>query len=115
MPRDLIPARTDPKPEIAHEVEKHNRPYKEFTTAPEPLPRHDREYLYKKDFRHAVDRLAVLNSASAVEFMQNLPQGLLEMFLLAEEVGQGRPMILGAFPKPGTLARSRYIPDAVSA
>lgn len=109
MPRDLVPSREGPKEEISREVVKHNRPY----TMPKGgsyAPRGTREELVAKDFQRAKDHLARLNSASAVEVMQQLPVGVLQIYLLAEEVGQAREMILHAFPKPGAKARSRYLP-----
>lgn len=108
MPRDIVPAREGPRKEISHTVEPHNRPW----SPPKPsvaVPRGTKTELAAKDFKMAVDKLALLNPASAVEYMRELPTGLLEMFLLAEEVGQGRDYILRAFPKPGQRARDRYL------
>lgn len=107
MPRSSIPARTEPKTEISKEVPKHNRPYTMKGSAPRPTV--SREERHAQDFAKAVDHLKLLNSASAVETMRGLPTGLLEMYLLAEEVGQGREMILRAFPKAGKAARARYL------
>jgi hypothetical protein len=109
MPRDLVPSREGPKQEIANEVEKHFRPYtmpKGASTAPKGTVEERRA----RDFKKAEEHLRILNAASAVEMLQAMPVGLLEMYLLAEEVGQAREFILRAFPKPGRRARERYQP-----
>lgn len=73
-------------------------------------PKGTPEEMHAQDFGRAKAHLAQLTPASAVELMQTFPSGLLEMYLLAEEVGRAHPMVLRAFPKPGARARSRYLP-----
>ena len=111
MPRSQVPARTGPKREIATELKKKNREYT-MPTGGNMAPKGTREEMWAQDFQKAKDHLAILNAASAVENMQRLPTGLLEMYLLAEEVGQGREMVLHAFPKAGVRARERYLSAA---
>lgn len=108
MPRTQVPTREGPKKEISTPIEKKNRPYT-MGSGGNYDPRGSREELLKKQFDGAVDALSKLNDASAVETMQMLPLGLLEMYLLAEETHRARPMVLRAFPKPGRLARERYL------
>ena len=109
MPRDIVPSREGPKEEISTEVEKHFRPYT-MPTKSDMTPRGTVEELRARDFNKAKEHLRILNPASAVENMQSMPVGLLEMYLLAEESDQGREYILRAFPKPGKRARGRYQP-----
>jgi hypothetical protein len=109
MPRDLVPSREGPKDEISNEVEKHFRPY----TMPKGgnmAPKGTVAELRARDFGKAREHLRILNAASAIELMQKMPVGLLEMYLLAEESDQGRVYILQSFPKPGRRARERYTP-----
>ncbi len=113
MPRDLVPTREGPKKEISTEVPKHNRPYT-MPRGGDMSPKGTPEELHKRDFERAKAHIANLTSASAVELLQTLGVGLLEMYLLAEEVGQKREMILRAFPKPGNRARQRYLPDSIA-
>lgn len=112
MPRDIISRsarREGPKREISTVIEKHNRLFSPVKVVERKRAPHAK--LVQKDFQMAKDALAALNDASAVEYMQALPLGLQEMFMLAEEVGKARPMILRSFPKPGHRAREKYLPS----
>lgn len=108
MVRGPVPSTDAPRREISTELVKKNRP---FTTKP-PLERavQPSEVRKAKYFQQAKDDLDKWQPGIALDNMQFMGIGLLEMYLLAEEVGQARPQILRAFPKPGAKARKRYLP-----
>ncbi len=114
MPRGPVPSTEGPRREIATEIPKHNRPYSPATPKAKQSSL-TREQRRAKDFKIAVDDLALLNPASAVEKMRYLPLGLLEMYLVAEEAGQARSYILRAFPKPSAMARQKFLPTETPA
>lgn len=98
---------------ISHEIQPHNRAYRARDLDGEPTPARparSREEQWAAEFQAAKDELDKLTPANAVRQMERLPRYLLECYLLAEEVGQARPLILQRFPKPGQLARQRYTP-----
>lgn len=109
MPRGPVPSRTAPKEEISTELVKHNRPFT-GPKASEPRPVTPSAERKAKYFEQAKKDLLSWTPATAVDRMSMLGVGLLEMYLLAEEVTQARPAILRYFPKPGAKARERYLP-----
>lgn len=62
-------------------------------------------------FENAKAHLANLTTASATAYIATLPIALLECYLLAEEDAQNREIILRRFPKPGPLARQRFLTE----
>lgn len=63
----------------------------------------------ERQFEDAKARLSKMTFASAVQFLTTLPVGLLEVYLLAEEAGEGRKEVLSQFPSPGARARETYL------
>jgi hypothetical protein len=119
MPRDLVPSRTEPKDEISTPIVKHDKVWgvtkvreKNMRAARKEArtTKRGRKAAHHNDFLLAQARLSTMHPASAVEFLQAMPVGVLELYLLAEEKGQARPAILRAFPAPGLRARERYLP-----
>lgn len=53
----------------------------------------------------AKTKLEKMNVATAVAFISEQPDRVKELYLVAEEQGQGRRSILSRFPKPGKVAR----------
>jgi len=105
MPRDVVPSQ-DGNDEISHPIEPHNRVW----TGPTVTEREEapREVSWRRMFDRAVADLSKWTPSTAVDRMADLPSGLLEVYLLAEEANQGRPLILRNFPRPGLQARERY-------
>lgn len=54
---------------------------------------------------HMTDKLAKMNAATAVEFIEKQPSAVKEQYLVAEEEGQARKAVLSHFPRAGKLAR----------
>jgi len=119
MPRDLVPERTEPKQEVSTPIVKRDKvwgvtPVREknmrIARKEARTTKRGRKLARQNDFLLAQARLSKMHPTSAVEFLQAMPVGVLEMYLLAEEKGQAREFILRSFPKPGLQARERYLP-----
>ncbi len=110
MPRDIVP-KSGPHKEISTAVKPHNRPYTgpqgfdRAMAAATALPRDQR---YIRDFERAQQHLRNLLPVAAIELMEDMGIGMLELYLLAEEHDQNREFIMRSFPKPGLKARVRY-------
>lgn len=120
MANGLIEKRTEPKAEVSHEIEKHDRIFadraqRESGQIESEIAAHrlSSEDAAKRDFAQAVERLSKMHYATTIDFMQSMPSTVLQLYLLAEEATQNRPEVLRAFPKPGAQARARYLPLSV--
>ncbi len=116
MPRDLVPTREGPKEEISIELIAGKRVFAATETrkqnkadAAAEARKLSSEQAHKRDFEKAKQHLTTLQYATAIAMMEELPIGVLEMYLLAEEATQNREIILRMFPKPGAKARERYL------
>ena len=122
MPRDLVPHRTEPKEEVSHTQEKHDRVFDAVLTrdinradAAEDARARPQAEAHERDFQMAKDRLWKMTYVQTLEFLHAMPTGMLELYLLAEEDTRNRKDVLKFFPKPGGKARSRYLPVTVAA
>lgn len=121
MPRDLVPKREGPKEEISTPVEPHNRgfadrPVREQNADEARAAARSRTQAdaWKHDFANAKLRLSKMTYAQSVDFIQSMPVGVQELYLLAEEDSRNREEVLRFFPKPGTRARSRWLPESLA-
>lgn len=120
MPRSEIPKRTEPKEEIstdpARELKvfaQRDRRIQNAADAAADARKHSSEESHKRDFAKAKAGLANMTYAQVVQFLTDMPVGVMELYLLAEEDTLNRPMVLGRFPKPSTTARRRWLPESL--
>lgn len=120
MPRDIVPHREGPKEEVSTEVQKHNRPFgnarreANMADARESARRGTQAEAHKRDFAKAQVDLAKLNYSQVMDLITSMPMGMQELYLLAEEATANRAEVLRYFPKPGTKARSRWLPESLA-
>lgn len=113
--RNVLPHDTDRQP-ISTPVESHNRPYDAEKLVTEPAKRltkqkmsKDRKAADARLMERAKQDLDRWNAPVAVDNMRGMGLRLLEVYLIVEEANQARELILRSFPKPGLMARARYV------
>lgn len=111
MPRSQIPKRTEPKDEISHPIQKHNRPYTGPRSEPrQPLPV---PVALNRQWQQFVDTMKNMPPTHKAQFIREQPFGIQEMcYLIVEATGTPveKELVLAYLPKPGQRARERFAP-----
>ena len=111
MPRSQIPKRTEPKDEVSHPIQKHNRPY----TGPSAPVREQPPVAValERQWNQYREMLYPMPPSHKAQFISEQPFGIQEMcYLIVEATGTDaeKQLVLAYLPKPGLRARERFAP-----
>lgn len=112
MARTQIPKRTEPKQEVSHPVQPHNRPYTGPKGSANPQP--PQAVSVQRMWDEYVYRMKNLPASAKAQFIRELPMGLQEMcYLIVEATGTEteQKYVLQYLQKPGRAARERFAPQ----